>query len=144
MTLASVFEPTLSTPPAQRSLASMRGSPASSARGMISDAPKLLQIGLFFRPPGRGDDAIAELGQDRDRDRADAARCARDDDGAFRRRDARIFEREHAEHRGVAGRADRHRLRRREFLRQRYEPVAFHPRQLASNRRNAFRSDRTR
>ncbi len=39
ITFASVLEPTLSTPPAHLSFASGRGSPESSARGMISVAP---------------------------------------------------------------------------------------------------------
>ena len=52
---------------------------------------------------------------------ADALGGAGDDDLALVGRDAVAFERQHAEHRGVTGGADRHRLLRGELLGQRHE-----------------------
>ena len=44
-----------------------------------------LEIVGFSQPAGRGDDVIAELGEERDRNRADAAGGAGDDHRAARR-----------------------------------------------------------
>ena len=50
------------------------------------------EVVRLFRPARRSDDAIAELCQNRDRDRSDAARGARDDDGALRGHNAGLFD----------------------------------------------------
>ena len=82
--LASVVEPTLSTPPAQRSLLS--GRRCRGKLGAVDDLGRAeaLQVVGLRRAAGRGDDVIAELRQDRGCDRADAAGGARDDDRARR------------------------------------------------------------
>ena len=53
------------------------------------------------------------------------ARRARDDHRPAFGRHSVLFQRQHREHRGVAGRADRHRLARRQPFGQRHQPVAF-------------------
>ena len=59
--LASVVEPTLSTPPAQRSLASgLAGSGKLVAVDHLGRA-EVLEIVALRRPPRGGDDVIAEL-----------------------------------------------------------------------------------
>src|ERR1700689_3925413 len=80
-TLASVVEPTLSIPPAQRSLASGFAGPESWGRSLTSAPParpETLQVVGLRRPPGGCDDVIAELRQQRRGDRTDAARGAGD------------------------------------------------------------------
>ena len=86
-----------------------------------------LEIVGLLGPAGRGDDMPAGLGEQGDRDRTDAAGRARDHDRAVRGFQAVLLERQHAEHGGVARRADRHRFGGRQARRQRHQPVAFHP-----------------
>jgi hypothetical protein len=52
---------------------------------------KALEVISFLRPAGRGDDMPAGLGEQRGRDRADAAGCAGDDDRAVGRFHAMAF-----------------------------------------------------
>src|ERR1051325_10526288 len=70
--LASVAEPTESMPPAQRSLAS--GPPDVFAR------PQRVEIARLSAPAGRGDHGEAELGEQRNRARANAAGRSRHQD----------------------------------------------------------------
>ena len=80
-----MVEPTASMPPAQRSLASgLAGAGELVAVDDLGGAEALEIVGLL-RPPGRGDDVVAELGEQRDRDRADAAGGAGHHDRAARR-----------------------------------------------------------
>ena len=76
--LASVVEPTESMPPAQRSLAS--GLPRRRQLVAVDDlgGAEALQIVGLLAAAGRGDHLEAELGQERNRDRADAAGRAGD------------------------------------------------------------------
>ena len=67
---------------------------------------------------------VAELGQDRDGDRADAAGGARDHHRAAIGRDAVPLQRHDAEHRRIARGADRHGVVRRHAVGQRHQPVA--------------------
>jgi hypothetical protein len=66
------------------------------------------QVIGFLKTSRRCNDAIAEIGEEGDRDRADAAIGAGYEDVATLRCDAAMFEGEHRQHRGVTGRADRH------------------------------------
>ena len=59
--LASVVEPTLSMPPAQRSFASGLAGPGQLVAVDHLGGAEALQIVGFRHPPGRGDDVIAEL-----------------------------------------------------------------------------------
>ena len=70
------------------------------------------------------------MGQDRGRDRADAARRPGHQNLALLGRQPVVFERHHRQHRGEAGGADRHRLARGQPGRQRHQPVGLHPRPL--------------
>ena len=97
---------------------------------MISFAPRPLEIVRFFRASGRCGHLVAELGEQRDCDRADAAGGSGHDLRAALRRDAVLFQRHHRQHRGVAGGADRHGIARGHRGRQAHEPVALHPRLL--------------
>ncbi len=66
----------------------------------------------------------AELRQQRDRHRADAAGRAGDDNSAILRRQSLLLQRQYRQHRGVTGGADRHRFARGHALRQPHQPVA--------------------
>ena len=66
----------------------------------------------------------AGLGEQRDRDRADAAGRAGDDDRTIRGFQPVLLQCQNAKHRGVAGRTDRHGFGRGEPLRQRHQPIA--------------------
>ena len=66
----------------------------------------------------------AELGEEGDGDRSDPARGARDRDRPLHRRKAMPLERQHAEHRRIAGRADRHRMGKAQALGEPHQPVA--------------------
>ena len=83
-----------------------------------------------MRPPGRGDDTIAKLGEDRNRNRANAARRARNRDRPFIRRHTVILQRQDAQHRRIAGRADRHGFGLGEDIGALHQPLARHPRPL--------------
>jgi hypothetical protein len=80
------------------------------------------EIGFLLRPARRGDDVPTALREKRDRNRSHTAGGSGDDDRSFGGFEAVLFEREQAEHRRISGRADRHRLSRREIFRQRHEP----------------------
>ena len=73
---------------------------------------------------------MAEAGEKGDGDAADAAGGTGDGDGARARGDARPFERDDAEHRGEAGRADGRRPPCVAALGQRLQPLGRHPRPL--------------
>ena len=73
-----------------------------------------LQVVGLGRLAGRGDHAVAEPRQQRDGDAADAAGRAGDQHRRPRRAHAVPSPAPYAQHRGVAGGADRHRLPRRE------------------------------
>ena len=79
---------------------------------------------------GGGDHPVAGPRQQRHRHRAHAARGAGHHDVAALRRCAVILQCHDAEHRGVAGGADRHRLLVGEGVRHRNEPIRLHPRLL--------------
>ena len=81
-------------------------------------------------PPGRRHDRVAEFGQQRDGDAADAAVGAGHQDFAVGRLDAVLLEGQNAEHGGVAGSADGHRLAGGEGGGQRHQPIALDPRHL--------------
>ena len=66
--------------PAQRSLPSARGRTGQFLALDDFGGAEPLEIVDLRRAAGRGDHVIAELGQQRDRDRADAAGRAGDDD----------------------------------------------------------------
>ena len=89
---------------------------------------EILQIGRFRHSAGRGDDLVAKLCQHGRGDRTDAAGSARDDHGASLRRQPVLFQRQHREHGGETGGADRHRVAGGETVRQTHQPVALHPR----------------
>ena len=87
--LASVVEPTLSTPPAQRSFASGLAGPGElGAVDHLGGAEALEIVGLRH-PPGGRDDVIAELREHGGGDRADAAGGAGHHDRAARRASGR-------------------------------------------------------
>ena len=81
------------------------------------------QIVGLRRLAGGGDDAEAALLQERYRDAPDAACRAGDKHLARFGRDAALFDRHDAEHRGVAGGADRHRLALAQSFGQADQPV---------------------
>ena len=82
------------------------------------------QIVRFARPPGGGNDAVAEPRQQDDGDAAHPAGRAGDDHGALAGRDAIALERQHGQHGGVARRADCHGLPGAERRRPLDQPVA--------------------
>ena len=88
---------------------------------------EVAQIGLFLGSAGERVGLEAPLGQQHEGDAADAARGARDEDRAGGGCEAQFLESQEAEHRRVAGRADRHRLLGREGFGQADEPAARHP-----------------
>ncbi len=102
----------------------------SVARSMISGRAEALEIVGLARPAGRGDDLPALAGEQRDRGRSDAARGAGHQYRARGGRQAVPLERQHAQHRRVAGGADRHRLGAAQARRQFDQPVALDPRLL--------------
>ena len=123
-TLASVWLPTASTPPAQRSLASGLAGPESSSRRNDLGRAQLLQEVAFLGPAGRGDRHGSRASTAGDRHRADAAGRAGDDHRAALGADAVPFQRHDRQHRRVAGGADRHGVAGRHAVRQRHQPVA--------------------
>jgi hypothetical protein len=90
-------------------------------------AQGLQPVGLGRLAGGR-DHGEAQPPQQRDGDAADAARGAGHQHLAGAGLHAVVFERQHTEHGGVAGRADGHRLAGREGRRQLDQPVALEPR----------------
>ena len=80
---------------------------------MISAGAQPFEVIGLLAAAGRGDDLEAELGQQRDRHRTDAAGRAGDHHRSIGGLEAVPFQRHHRQHRGVAGGADRHRLARR-------------------------------
>ena len=129
--VASVLPPTASIAPAQRSRSSGRvGFAASAARSISSAAPRLFEIVAQFRPPGRGDDPVAERRQQRDRDAADPAGSAGDQHLSQIRLEAVAFEREQRQHRGEPGGADRHRLLGAQTRGTMHQPVGLDARPL--------------
>ena len=96
-----------------RDLIKVSGIGAKTALAVLSgisvDDFRRTEIGKefgFARPPRRGDDVIAELRQDRDGDRADAAIGAGNDDRPLVRCHVPAFQRHDAEHGGVSRHAN--------------------------------------
>ena len=89
-----------------------------------AEAPQIIG---FLKTSSRCNDAITEIGEEGDRDRADAAISAGYEDVATLRCDAAMFEGEHRQHRGVTGRADRHGVLCRKWRRDLHQPFAFQP-----------------
>jgi hypothetical protein len=110
--LASVWLPTESTTAAQRSFCNGLPGAASSARSITVSGAELLQVIVLGRLAGGGCYLEAGLGEQRDRDAADATGGAGDQHLALIRRDAVRDQRLDAQARGIAGGADRHRLAR--------------------------------
>ena len=114
-TYGSVAPPTASTAPAQRSdserpVALRRDLVARHDPGRAEPAQVALLVGLAGRRPH----LVAALGEDRHGRAADAARRARDEDRPVAGAQPAVLQRDHA-HRGrEAGRADGHRLARRQ------------------------------
>ncbi len=84
----------------------------------------------FCGAPGRRHDGVAEPGEERDRHAADATIGSGHQNLTVPGLDSVLFESQHAEHRGVAGGADCHRLAGREGGGQRHQPFAPDPRHL--------------
>ena len=82
------------------------------------------QIILFAGASRNGGDAPASLGEQRDRERADAPRRARHHRESVLRPRAMALQRKHAEQSGQSRGADRHGARRRQRRRQFREPIA--------------------
>ena len=122
--------PTASIAAAQRSFCS--GLPGARELGAIDDlgGTELAQVGGLLGLAGRGDDAMPEPRQQRDRDAADAAARAGDEHLAVAGSTPWLSSASTHEHRGVAGGADRHRLAGRDRRRQRNQPIALQPRPL--------------
>ena len=81
-------------------------------------------VSFLLRPAGGGDDAIAELVEERNRDRPHPTGSAGHEHIAPVRRDACLFQSQHAKHGGVAGGADRHGVGGRNVLGKPDKPVA--------------------
>ncbi len=84
------------------------------------------QVAGFFRLAGDGDDVIADLGEDLDRHRADAAGRARHGDGPVVGLQSVVFHHHDGLRSGVAGGAERHRVERRHALGTPDHPVSRH------------------
>ena len=105
----------------------MLGVVADPAFGPVDDlgGTESAQVVGLLHATGRGDDAVAEPREQRDRHRAEATRRARDEHRSRgTRRDAVALEREHGEHCREARGADRRGTDRREHLGQAHEPLA--------------------
>ncbi|MNT00492.1 hypothetical protein D3C72_1349250 [compost metagenome] len=91
---------------------------------------EFLQVVGLVEAAGRGHHAVAQPGQQRDRDGTGATIGTGDQDVAVRRGQAAVLQREHGQHRGVARRTDCHRLAGTEGIGHLHQPVAGHPRPL--------------
>ena len=124
-TLASVRLPSESTAPAQRSLSN--GTPSSGKFASVDDlicAESSQIVAFLVGPPGGGDDAIAELVEERDCDRTHPTGSTGHEHIAPVWRDACLFQSQHAKHGGIAGSPDRHGIGSRNVLREPDKPVA--------------------
>jgi hypothetical protein len=91
---------------------------------MISVAPSPLEIIGLRRPTRGSDDLKAQLRQQGDGDTADAAGSTGHQYGSATGLDPVSLQRQHAEHGGVSGRADRHAFSGGDLRQHFQEPIA--------------------